>query len=220
MRVVANAAVSLDGKLDTRRREGVAISGPDDFARVDRLRAESDAVMVGVGTVIADDPSLLVDDPALVDERKGRDVPPQPTRVVADSHARTPTDARILDDQAPTRILASEAVPEDRVTALESRGVTVDVAGAERVDLDHALAALEKVGIRQLMVEGGGELLFSFFSAALIDELSVYVAPIVIGGRDAPTLADGDGFIGEFPTLTLERTERLDTGVVLHYTRP
>src|SRR6056297_528662 len=102
MHVVVNAAMSADGKLSTRRREQVAISGPDDFDRVDALRADADAVMVGVGTVLADNPSLTLDDPALVREREDAGESPHPARVVADSHARTPPDAKLLDDTAET----------------------------------------------------------------------------------------------------------------------
>lgn len=217
MHVVANAAASVDGKLSTRRREQVAISGPADFERVDRLRAEVDAVMVGVGTVLADDPSLTVDDPDLVAGREAQGEPAQPARVVADSRARTPTDAGVLDDAAATYLLVSSSAPVERVDALEAAGATVLAAGAERVDLPEALAALESAGVERLLVEGGGELLFSMFADDLIDELSVYVGSFVIGGRDAPTLVDGEGFVEEFPNLTLESVERMDDGVLLSY---
>ena len=217
MRVVLNAAMSADGKLSTRERRQVAISGPADFERVDRLRAESDAVMVGVGTVVADDPSLTVDDPDLRAERTEREESENPARVIADSRIRTPLDARVLDDSAETYLLASDAAPKKRVTAVEDCGSAVVVAGEDRVDLPAAFAALESAGIEQLMVEGGGELIFSLFEAGLVDELSVFVGPTILGGRDAPTLADGDGFVAEFPTLTLETVERLDSGVLLQY---
>jgi len=219
MHVLANAATSVDGKLSTRRREQVAISGPEDFARVDRLRADYDAVMVGVGTVLADDPSLTVDDPDLVARREARGEPVQPARVVADSRLRTPMDARILDDTARTYLLAAEAAPTERIEAVEAAGATVVVAGEERVDLPAALDALEDDGVGRLMVEGGGELLFSLFAADLVDELSVYVGSVVLGGRDAPTLADGEGFLEDFPSLSLEGVERLDDGVLLSYRR-
>ena len=217
MHVVANAAVSVDGKLSTRQREQVAISGPDDFARVDRLRADCDAVMVGIGTVIADDPSLTVDDPDLVAEREARGETSQPARVVADSGLRIPDDARVLDDAAGTYLLAAGAAAEERIAAMESAGATVLVAGEERVDLGGALTALESAGVDRLLVEGGGELLFSAFAADLVDELSVYVGPFVIGGRDAPTLVDGEGFLEDFPALSLESVERVDDGVLLSY---
>ncbi len=220
MHVVVNAAVSADGKLSTRRREQVAISGPGDFERVDRLRADCDAVMVGVGTVLADDPHLTLDDPDLRAGRRERGAPAQPARVVADSRARTPLDARIVDDAAHTYVLTSERAPVERLADLVTReGIETVVAGDERVDLPAALGRLDERGIDRLMVEGGGELIFSLFEAGLVDELSTFVGPTVIGGRSAPTLADGEGFVdpATFPELDLRDTERMDGGIVLFW---
>jgi len=217
MHVVVNAAMSVDGKLSSRRREQIAISGPDDFDRVDQLRADSDAVMVGVGTVLADDPSLTVDDPDRRAARAERGDPPNPARVVADSRIRTPPDASVLDDSAQTYLLVSEAAPPDFIEEMEDAGAYVIAAGQDRVDLTTTLAKLEGDGIDQLMVEGGGELIFGLLDEALVDELFVYIGPKVIGGRDAPTLADGDGFIEDFPEPKLAGVERVDDGVVLHW---
>jgi len=218
MHVVVNAAMSADGKLSTRRREQIAISGEADFDRVDQLRAESDAVMVGVGTVLADDPSLTLDDPERKRARDGRGKSPNPARVVADSRVRTPPDASVLDDRALTYLLVSEAAPTDFVEQMEEAGATVIATGEDRVDLVTALAKLEGDGIDQLMVEGGGEVIFSLFEAGLVDELSVFVGSTVIGGRDAPTLADGEGFVEEFPQLSLDGVEQMDDGVLLRWT--
>lgn len=217
MHVLVNAAMSADGKLSTRERRQVQISGEQDFARVDRLRARSDAVMVGVGTVLADDPSLTVDDPDLVAGREADGRAPQPARVVADSHARTPPDAGILDDDAETFVLVAEAEPREHLRSLEEAGAALIVAGEERVDLPAALMELESHGVDSLMVEGGGELIFSLFEDKLVDRLTVYVGPVVIGGRSAPTLADGDGFTTDFPELDLEDLEQVDDGVLLTY---
>ena len=218
MHVVVNAAMSADGKLSTREREQVAISGPDDFDRVDALRAESDAVMVGVGTVLADDPSLTVDDEARRERRRDAGKPENPARIVADSRIRTPTDARVLDDRATTYLLTSEAAPQDFVSAVTEAGGEVVPAGDQQVDLAAALSQLESRGIDRLMAEGGGELIFSLFEAGLVDELSVFVGPSVIGGRNAPTLADGDGFVDEFPDLSLRDVDGIDDGVLVRWT--
>lgn len=216
MHVSVNAAVSVDGKLSSRRREQIAISGENDFSRVDRLRAEVDAVAVGVGTVLADDPTLLRHDEAHRESVRGPDST-SPARIVVDSTCRTPPDASILSGTRDTYVLTSERAPESRRAALQDAGATLIVSGAERVNLPEAFAALESHGVERLLVEGGGELIFSLFEAELVDELTVYVGSVVIGGRDAPTLADGDGFVANFPELELSDTERIDSGVVLSW---
>jgi len=217
MRVVVNAAMSADGKISSRERTQIDISGPEDFDRVDQLRAESDAVMVGVGTVLADDPSLTLDSEQRQQDRVQNGQPANPARVVADSQIRTSPSATVLDDAAPTYLLVSEATPTDYMAEMEEAGATVIAAGDDRVDLPAAFAKLEDQGIEQLMVEGGGELIFSMFAEGLVDECSVFVGPKIIGGRDAPTLADGEGFVDDFPELTLAGTERLDDGVLLRW---
>jgi len=219
MRVVVNAAMSADGKLASRRREQVTISGREDFDRVDELRASVDAVMVGVGTVLADDPSLTVKDTNRVEGREERGEPSHPARVVADSHARTPPDAAVLSGEAETFVLVSEAEPAEHVNTLRAAGAEVVVAGESQVNLPAALAELEARGIDSVLVEGGGEVIFSLFEAGEVDELMTFVGPKIIGGRDAPTLADGEGFAdpADFVELELENVERYDDGVLLEY---
>jgi 2,5-diamino-6-(ribosylamino)-4(3H)-pyrimidinone 5'-phosphate reductase len=218
--VTVNAATSVDGKLSTRDRRQVAISGSEDFDRVDRLRAAADAVLVGVGTVLADDPSLTLDEADRRVERLRSGRPGDPARVVLDTRARTPTDARVLNDDAATHLLVVEDAPDSRVAALTDAGSDVEVhrvpADDSRVDVVAGLDALESAGVDRLLVEGGGEVIFSLFAAGVVDELSVYVGSTLIGGRDAPTLADGEGFLDP-QGLTLAGVERLDDGVVLSY---
>ncbi|WP_255171753.1 2,5-diamino-6-(ribosylamino)-4(3H)-pyrimidinone 5'-phosphate reductase [Natrononativus amylolyticus] len=216
MHVLVNAAMSADGKLSSRRRDQLRISGEEDFARVDRLRADSDAVVVGVGTVLADDPHLTVKDDALVDARREEGRSPQPARVVVDSRGRTPVDAAILDDAATTYLCLNDAVSVDRRMDLADHAELI-TAGDGRVDLLRAFAVLQREGLERVMVEGGGELIFSLFETGLVDELTVFVGPQVIGGRDAPTLADGDGFVTDFPGLSLESATRLDEGILLRW---
>jgi 2,5-diamino-6-(ribosylamino)-4(3H)-pyrimidinone 5'-phosphate reductase len=219
MHVHVNAAVSADGKLSSRRREQITISGPDDFDRVDRIRAAADAVMVGVGTVLADDPHLTLDEEDRRVQRLRNGRSGNPARVVADSRARTPTDARILDDAAETYLLVAESAPEEDVERLRETGAEVVTAGTDRVDLAAALDELEAAGVDRLMVEGGGEIIYSLFAAGLVEELTLYAGSLIVGGRDAPTLADGEGFVDPdaFPELTLTNVERVDDGVLLSY---
>jgi 2,5-diamino-6-(ribosylamino)-4(3H)-pyrimidinone 5'-phosphate reductase len=217
--VVVNAAISVDGKLSTRERRQVRISGEADFARVDRLRASADAILVGVGTVLADDPSLVRHDREHRRELRERGAVREgpPARVVADSRARTPVDAEVLAGDPTTHVFVSEAAPAERREALAAADATVHVAGETRVDLASMAGTLAATGANRLMVEGGGELIFSLFEAGLVDRLSVFVGPVVIGGRDAPTLADGEGFTDGFPELRLDGVERLDGGVLLEW---
>lgn len=217
MHVHVNAAVSVDGKLSSRRREQVAISGPDDFDRVDRIRAAADAVMVGIGTVLADDPRLGLDEEQRRVERLRAGRPGEPARVVADSRARTPPDARVLAGDATTYVLVADVASDEDVRSIEAAGATVIESGRDRVDLPTALGTLEADGVDRLLVEGGGELLFSLFDAGLVDEVTVFVGSMLIGGREAPTLVDGEGFVEEFPRLSLDAVERIDDGVLLSY---
>jgi len=218
MHTVVNAAMSVDGKLSSRRREQIKISGDDDFARVDRIRTEVDGILVGIGTVLADDPHLRLDDSAGRAERRKAGRPPSPARIVVDSQGRTPPDGRICDDAASTYVIVSEAAPADNRQALREAGATVLVAGESRVDLGVAVETLEKNGVESLLIEGGGEIIYSAFAAGVVDELSVFVGSLVIGGREAPTLADGEGFIEGFPQLSLTAVDEVDEGVVLSYT--
>jgi 2,5-diamino-6-(ribosylamino)-4(3H)-pyrimidinone 5'-phosphate reductase len=105
-RVHVNVAISADGKLSTRERRQVKISGAADFARVDRLKSESDAIMVGIGTILADDPSLTIKSPELQNRRKEQALPEHPTRIVVDSSLRIPQDASILHKGEGLRIIA------------------------------------------------------------------------------------------------------------------
>jgi len=155
----------------------VVISGPEDFDRVDALRADCDAVMVGVGTVLADDPSLTVESPNRGERRERDGRPPNPARVVADSRVRTPADARILDDAATTYLLTATGTPPDVVSEIEATGTEVVTAGESRVNLAAGLAELDDRGVGTVLVEGGGELVFSLFQGGLVDRLSTFVGP-------------------------------------------
>jgi len=218
--VIVNVAMSADGKLSTRERRQVKISGMEDFARVDRLKAGCDAVMVGIGTVLADDPSLTVKNPDLKKQRMDEGRPEHPVRVVIDSRARTPLTASILSKGDGLRVVAvSGRADPDRVAALRGKA-TIIVAGESEVDLARVLDELGAMGIRSLMAEGGGTLIAGLVRAGLVDEFYTYVGSIVIGGKDAPTLADGPGWTkeSEFARLTLAEVTRMDDGVLLHWT--
>ncbi|MDD1732286.1 MAG: 2,5-diamino-6-(ribosylamino)-4(3H)-pyrimidinone 5'-phosphate reductase [Methanosaeta sp. NSM2] len=204
--VFINCAMSADGKISSVERRQVRISGREDLARVDRLRAESDAVMVGIGTVLADDPSLRVKSDLLRQARRGRGQPENPQRIVADSRARTPPLASVL---GPGCILAvARSAPAERLEDLSQRSDII-CCGEERVDLRELFSHLYERGIKRIMVEGGS-----------VDEIYVFVGSMLIGGASAPTLLDGDGYRKDFPALRLVSVQRLDEGVLLKWTIP
>jgi 2,5-diamino-6-(ribosylamino)-4(3H)-pyrimidinone 5'-phosphate reductase len=217
--VLVNCAMSADGKLSTVERRQVKISGKNDFLRVDRIKAESDAIMVGIGTVLADNPSLTVKSDELKETRRAGGRDENPVRIVVDSSARIPPNADILHKGRGQRIIAVSArAPPEKVRELE---FVADIirAGEQEVDLGVLMERLHAKGIRTLMVEGGGTLIGSLFAEGLVDEFCTFVGNRVIGGRDAPTPADGAGFIAEeeFPRLTLTSAEPLDEGILLRW---
>jgi 2,5-diamino-6-(ribosylamino)-4(3H)-pyrimidinone 5'-phosphate reductase len=215
--VIINAAISADGKLATKERKQTKISGTDDFFRVDALRAQSDAIMVGIGTVLSDDPSLRVKSEEYAAERRASGKDPHPMRIVIDSMARMPADGDMFKKGlGRVVIFVSEKAPKDRCDALREKAAVI-CAGKDSVDLDLVLDELGTLGVKQLMVEGGATLLWSLLSSGLFDEIRTYIGALIIGGKDAPTLADGEGFTNpdEFPRLTLKNIERIDDGVLL-----
>lgn len=218
-RVIVNVAMSADGKLSTRERRQVKISGPEDFFRVDALKAGSDAVMVGIGTVLADDPSLTVKSEANRKARISAGKPGHPIRVVVDSAARIPLTASILHKGEGTRVVAVSGRADPGRIAELKKMATVVIAGNEMVDLPVLLKHLSALGVQQLMVEGGGTLLASLFEQGLVDEFYTFVGNIIIGGRDAPTPADGAGLVSEsqFPRLTLLSATTIGEGILLHW---
>lgn len=219
--IIINAAMSADGKLSTRERRQVRISGSEDFARVDQMRAACDAILVGIGTVHADDPSLTVKSPVLREERINRKTDENPVRIVLDSDAQTPITADILRKGEGKRIIAvSEKADPERVRALRDYAEVI-TCGEDAVDLQSFLQELKKRGIATLMVEGGGTVIWSFLSQYLFDELNVYLGSMIIGGKTAPTLADGEGFVDEslFPRLTLDHLGQMDDGVLIRWKR-
>ena len=217
--VFVNIAMSADGKISTKERRQVRISGNEDYSRVDRIKAESDAIMVGIGTVLADNPSLTLKSPELRAGRRAAGEDENPIRVVVDSRGRIPLDADILQKGSGKRVVAvsREALPET-VEALRQHA-TVVLAGDETVDLGILLEELYRQGVRRLMVEGGGTLIWALFAQGLVDELQTFVGNIVIGGKDAPTPADGTGFLREadFARLRIIEAVRLDEGLLIRW---
>ncbi|MBU4373493.1 MAG: 2,5-diamino-6-(ribosylamino)-4(3H)-pyrimidinone 5'-phosphate reductase [Euryarchaeota archaeon] len=215
--VFINAAMSADGKIATIERRQTRISGSHDIDRVDELRASSDAVMVGIGTILSDNPSLTVKSEKRREKRRADGRDENPVRIVVDSMARTPLDADIFKKGEGKRIIAvSESAPPEKVKQLAKRADII-ILGEKSVNLKKLLEELKKRGVDRLMVEGGATLNWGLISAGLVDEIYTFIGNIIIGGRNAPTLVDGDGCISEFCKLLLISCERPEEGVLVKW---
>ncbi|HEX8968203.1 MAG TPA: dihydrofolate reductase family protein [Chloroflexota bacterium] len=211
--VVINVAATVDGKIDTHQRLGAPISSERDRQRVDALRASVDAVMVGGRTLHDEDPRLTVRSAALRAERVTRGQPENPARVGIATRVRLRPDARFVSG-ADARIILFVA----RGGASQSGypGVEVYELGEGRVDLAQALETLGDIGMRRVLVEGGGSLNFEMLRLGLVDELQVYIAPLIFGGATAPTLADGEGLARDMAIrLRRDSIESWEDGGVL-----
>jgi 2,5-diamino-6-(ribosylamino)-4(3H)-pyrimidinone 5'-phosphate reductase len=210
--------MSADGKLSTKERKQVKISGKLDFERVDELRAQTDAIMVGIGTVLADDPSLTVKSEARKNSRKAAGKSENPVRVIVDSKARTPLDADIFKKGEGERIIAvSNAAPQERVKELGKKALIIKT-GTNKVNLSELVGELKKRGINTLMIEGGATLNWGMLSSGLVDEIYTFVGNLIIGGTTAPTFTDGEGFSeSELLELELISMEKIEEGVLLKW---
>ncbi|RLF59295.1 MAG: 2,5-diamino-6-(ribosylamino)-4(3H)-pyrimidinone 5'-phosphate reductase [Thermoplasmata archaeon] len=206
--VILNSAMSLDGKIATKTGDS-AFSSQEDWVRVHKLRKEVDAVMVGINTVIKDNPRLTV---RLVACEK------QPTRIVVDSKGRIPLTARILEREAPTIIAVSERAPKRRL-ALLSKKAEIIVCGGSKVDLNCLLNKLFERGIRKILLEGGGTLNWGMLKEKLVDKVIVAISPVIVGGRNAITLVEGEGFgfVREGIKLKLLRYYKAGYNMILEY---
>jgi 2,5-diamino-6-(ribosylamino)-4(3H)-pyrimidinone 5'-phosphate reductase len=210
-KVHLNCAISLDGRLAYAGGKRALLSGPHDLARVQQLRADLDAILVGVGTVVADDPSLRVHWD-LLQRAPGR----EPLRVILDTQGRLPRTSKVLDGSQPTLVATSSAC--ERVFPGSAEVVRF---GETEVDLVALLQELARRGVRSVLVEGGAKVLASFLRDGLVDALTVYVAPVVIGGTTAPPMVAGRETLGPDQLVRLHRGAAvpLDDGFLLSYSR-
>ncbi len=191
--VFINIASSLDGKISNERREQIRLSSQEDLHVVDKLRAESDAIMVGIGTVISDDPKLTVKSELLRRMRIEKGLKPDPLRIVVDSKCRIPSNSKILSGNADTLVAVSESADRSKVQEMKKKA-EVFTAGKEKVDLKALMEYLYQMGVRKIMVEGGGELNCSLIKDNLVDEVRVFYSGLIVGGKNSPTVVDGTSF--------------------------
>jgi len=202
--VLCKMAMSLDGKIATASGESKYITHPQSREYVHRMRDELDAVMVGVNTILADDPLLTV----RLKDPPGRN----PHRVVVDSTLRIPLEARVLDKDpvARTLIFTLESAPAEKKKYLEARGAEIFFArkdGRGRVLLRSVLEQLGRMEISSLLIEGGAEVNASAFQEGLVDKVVCFIAPKIIGGHKAPTPVGGGGILSLREAITLHRLQ-------------
>jgi len=206
--VTAKFAASLDGKIATRTGDSRWITGAEARRYAHRLRATSDAVMVGIDTLLADDSRLTVRD------EDGAPVERQPLRVVVDSRGRTPASAAMLLEPGAT-LIAVGSIERAAEARLRDAGAEIEVLPGPggRVDLAELTRRLGcGRSVRNLLVEGGGTLLGSFFDQQMVDKVVAFVAPTIIGGRDAPTAVAGLGVATLADAVELADTEVVQLG--------
>ena len=211
--VKINAAMTIDGKIATVSGDS-KISSKEDLNRVHELRSSVDAIMVGISTVLVDNPMLSVRLP----KRLGAD----PVRIIVDSTARIPPTSRILRTahNRITLVAVTNRAPASKIKKIQDCGALVIVAGSQIVDLREVLSIVHSIGIETILVEGGGELNWSLLRRGLVSELIVTIAPLIAGGRTATTLVEGEGYrhIYKAAKMKLINLSRQRNGeVVLHY---
>lgn len=209
--VTLKSAMTLDGKIATATGESKWITNERSRAEVLRLRRESDAILVGINTVLSDDPSLL---PA------PRFIRPFRRRIVLDSRARTPLSAKLLTDSArnQTLVVVGEGAPAARVAALRERvNVLVAPVTTSGLDLPWLMRELGRLPVTHLLVEGGGEVHASFLAAGLVHRVALFFAPKILGGTESRRAVAGEGFgsLLEAPRLVDCRTRRFGSDFLL-----
>lgn len=208
--VILSAAMSLDGKIATRSGKS-NLSSRKDLIRVHKLRANVDAILVGKGTVMIDDPSLMVK------YVRGKN----PIRIILDPNGLIKLNSKIVKTSSivPTIIVVSEEISAKKISRLQKYGLEVLKCGRSKIDLKKLLQILYNKGVKKLLVEGGGTTNWYFFKAHLFDEIIITITPYILGGKNSISLVNGEGF-DEIPAATslrLKKTHRMKNELVLHY---
>ena len=209
-RIIINCAMSADGKIALPSRKQLRISSEEDMERVHILRNTCDAVLVGSGAVLTDDPKLTVKE-AYVENVK------QPTRIVLDTYCNTPIDALVVNDKAPTILCYHEN--KEQKTYPNTVELLYCDKGEQHLKLHDVLEKIAQKGIQSILVEGGGTVIWDFLNQRFVDDLYVYVGPMIVGGKHTPTMADGLGIQkeGEAIPLSIKKVEALGNGILIHY---
>ena len=212
--IILSSAMTIDGKIASKTGDP-ELSDEEDWRNVHKLRTNVDAIMVGKGTIKKDNPKLHIK----YFKHKGY------YRIVVDSTLSIPIDSNVIDYQPqiyPTIICTTENVSVDKVREFESKNVKIIKSGTgKRVDLVKMLLLLSNMGINSILLEGGGNLNWSFIKHDLIDEMRLTIAPWIIGGKEAVSLVEGAGFdkMGQGRNFKLLKMYKRDNYVNLKYIR-
>ena len=204
--------MSIDGKIAPKNRKGSELAQfmKDKLTeRLHELRSKVDAIVIGVNTVLMNNPHLTVR------AVKGKN----PKRIVFDSKARSPLSSNIFVDDAPTILFVSKKASINRIESIEKLGVDVVLCGDDKIDTRLALKKMHEMGLKKILVEGGGRVRWSFLEIGAVDELFLFISPIIIGGSESPTLVDGIGFehVKDGSFFKLKKFDRIDDILVLQY---
>jgi 2,5-diamino-6-(ribosylamino)-4(3H)-pyrimidinone 5'-phosphate reductase len=213
LQVIINAAMTVDGKIATTVGDS-KISSINDLRRVHKLRSSVDAIIVGISTVLMDNPRLSV----RLHKNKGEN----PVRVIIDSTARIPLNSKLLKSagKIKTIIAVTKRASNYKICKIGNAGALVVIAGTETVDLGKVFLFLKMIGIKKILVEGGGELNWSLLNLRMVDDLIVTIAPTIVGGRNATTLVEGEGYtqISKAIKMKLTKVLKRNSGeIVLYY---
>ncbi|MFX0017855.1 MAG: 2,5-diamino-6-(ribosylamino)-4(3H)-pyrimidinone 5'-phosphate reductase [Promethearchaeota archaeon] len=212
--IILNAAMTIDGKISSKEGDS-EISDEKDWKDVHKLRTQVDAIMVGKNTILKDNPKLHIK----FYEHNGY------YRIVVDSNLSIPIDSQVITykpETYPTVICATENVPQEKVKQFEARNIKIMRNGKGlHVDLKKSMSNLYNLGIKSILLEGGGNLNWSFIKEDLVDEIRLTIAPWVIGGKDSITLAEGVGFdkMGQAQRFKLIDLNHRKNYVILKYKR-
>jgi 2,5-diamino-6-(ribosylamino)-4(3H)-pyrimidinone 5'-phosphate reductase len=204
--------MSADGKIALPNKKQLRISSNEDIRRVHQLRNSCDAILVGIGAVLSDDPKLTV-------KQKYVEKVNQPLRIVLDSECKTPINALVVNNKAKTIIFTKENYKDKKTYPNNVEIISVKTNENGQLDLYEIIQILQQKKIQTLLIEGGGTIIWNFLQAQLVDEIYVYIGPIVIGGKNTPTMADGMGITSENEVIELdiEMVEKMGKGILIHY---
>ncbi len=211
--IILSAAMTIDGKIASRTGDS-ELSDEKDWKEVHLIRKSVDAIMVGKGTILKDNPKLHI---KFYDHKSYY-------RIVVDSNLSIPIDSNVIDYQPkvyPTIVCSTENASMDRIKEFEAKNVKIIRAGKSRVNLVKLMPLLYNYGIKSILLEGGGNLNWSFIKEDLVDEMRLTIAPWIVGGKNATSLVEGNGFekMIQAPRFKLIEVVKRNDYVVFKYKR-